>query len=183
MVILAAVKLVACAGFPVASMYKLRNFDPTTTDIHLLRFAVRVPDEIGIATNGIQLILGTEHKERANLQDTFILESIDDRAALARVKRDGTQTYAFRIGSDDIERFTRLREKIRLEKNYDAKGRLEVKADVCRTTPALPPEILISTFVSASETNGYVALLLDADLLSEADHKSALELVPECISQ
>lgn len=181
--LIAVVSLTACASFPITSMYKLRHFNPATTDIQHFRFAVRVPEDIEIPEDGIRLLLGTEHSERANLQETFYLEQTNDRTALASVERKGTQTQAFRIGSDDVERFRRLRQLIRIEKANGADGILEVKADVCRTKPDLPSHILVSTFVSASETKGYVALMLNVDMLSRIEQKTALEMAPECINQ
>lgn len=178
--LMAVVGLTACANIPITSMYKLRNFNPTTTDIHRLRFAVRIPDDIGIPEDGVQLMLGTEHSERTNLQESFSLEATKDLIALRDIGSKGLQVHTFQIANQDIIRFKRLQQTIRVEKAHGADGILEVKADVCRTKPELPLQIPISTFVNASETRGYVAMLLNADVLSRADRKTRLELAPEC---
>ncbi len=176
--LIAVIGLTACANIPITSMYKLRNFNPTTTDVNQLRFAVRAPDDIGIPKNGVQLLLGTEHRERPNLQESFYLEATNDRTALTNIENNGVQI--FQIAANDFARFKRLQKTISIEKARGADGVMEVKADVCRMTLELPSYIPVSTYVNASETTGYVALLLNVDVLSGADLKTRLEIAPEC---
>lgn len=178
--LVALLSLTACAHFPVTSMYKLRNFNPATTNVDQLRFAVRIPDDSRIEMDSLWLFLGTEHNERAPLHEEYKLEPVDDRRTLNEIERPATKVNVYRVALKDVDRFNRLREKIRLEKSHGADGTLEVKADVCRVTAELPPRIPISTFVNASETSGYVTLLRDVDMLDGADRETALELSPIC---
>ncbi len=161
-------------------MYKLRDFDPTTTNIQHLRFAVRVPDGINIPKNAVQLLLGTERQTRVSLKDTFYLERIDDRTALLSIEREKTALHVYGIAPVDVKRFNRLRRAILHEKARGAVGSLEINTDVCRLSPVFPARIFISTFVSAKETEGYVALMLNIDMLKKIDLSAAQDLVPIC---
>jgi len=175
--------LTSCASFPITSMYKLRNFDLATTDLTLLRFAVRAPNDITIPKNGFQLVLSTTHEERPSLKEVINLEQINDATALRNLEREGTHVLAFRIASEDVERFNQFRYMIRIEKDFGAEGSLDIEMSTCRTTSKIPSYIPISTFVNASETQGYVALMRDVDLLNKGRHKTLEELLPECTSR
>ena len=89
--------------------------------------------------------------------------------------------FTFRIGPADVKRFNLLREQLRLEKTRGAEGRLEVRTDACRTTPIVPDDILVSTFVKSSEMGrSYVPLIVDMNILEGMDRAKAAQQLPQC---
>lgn len=172
--------LIGCTHIPLSSMIKLRNFNPLTTDARILRVAVRVPDSIEIPTDGVRFILGTQHQQRGAVNGEFVLEPIVDQQLLENSRNKHSTLYAFRIPQGDIDRFNQLREKLRIEKSHDATGELEVKADVCRTTDELPDRIPVSTYIKTENTDEFIPLLLNMNVLRGADRKEALKVAPLC---
>lgn len=172
--------LTSCAQMPISSMYRLRNLDPTTTDIEYLKFAVRIPEKTKIPEDGVKLIIGTEHDNRVNLEETFVLTPVSDRSMLVKIERSGTTVLPYRVSSEDASRFIRIRQQIQYEKTQGADGRLEIRANVCHTEPELPSSIPLSTFINAVETNGYVPLIVDADLIRRANAEGMAESIKRC---
>lgn len=181
--LMAVLFLSACASVPITSIYKLRNFNPVTTNIESLRIAVRIPDGIHIMEGGVQFMMGSEHHKRASLQETFVLEQFNGPTNLEGLHLEETHTHAFQIAHVDIKRLKRLQRDIQIEKTHGADGILAVTADVCYGTPEMPSRIPISTYVNVSETNGYVALMKNMDVLNPIFERSHQRLVPQCTSK
>lgn len=182
-VVLAGLLLAGCGHVPVTSIYKLRKFDPATTDLTQFRVAVRLPDGYRLQPGGAKVTLklndrGTNIAE----SETFHLHESDDPRDLQQLaphRRAGTQLRAYRLKPNDLERFESLRAKAReARKSGEAKGSLSVDAAGCRIGDTPPKTLPVTTYIKSAETDGFVPLVVDYDLLSQGG--DAGQIVPLC---
>ncbi len=186
LLIAVSVMVSGCGHMPITSIYKLRNFDPATTDISQLRVGVRLPEAFRLRPDGVQLIAAAQDKTGRQLRkEVFKLRpvtSANERALLGAHRRLGTSIYAYHLSSRDIARFNQIRQFIKAGKPQGIGGSLGVDTDACRTTKQRPDKIPVSTFIMSSETQEFVPLVVDFDLLSNFDRKEIHKAIPVCVS-
>lgn len=166
--------LAGCGHVPVSTAWKLRHFDPMTTDAGRLRAAVAMPQEALPAEGGAKLVMTHVRKgggEEEKLELTLERVPLASEAGLAAVKpRPGQEVRAFRIAAADLPRLAeaRARARARAEKEPGVfQGTLSVGVDGCRPAGApLPKEFRVSTWLKTAETGDYVTVLDDVDLVA-----------------
>ena len=167
----ACVLATACATIPLTSMYKLRKFDLTTTDIAVLRVAVQKPRYIGISKGGAKMVVSAEKKDGSYSQSQdFVLDelpkgSVDASQLPNPVKWSDISGY--RIALKDIGRLRALRMNIaQMKKQHGDQiaGSLSVSVEGC--TRMAPPDgpVPITVWIKSEETEQYVVLLENIDL-------------------
>lgn len=165
--------LAACSHVPLQSMWALRSFDPLTTDPARLRAAVAMPEEAFPTRGGAKLVISQIRKGGGDEDKTeIVLEQVSLAAetGLGAVKpKAGQMVRAYRIPPAEIPRLLEARERARAraEKEPGAfTGTLSVGIDGCRQEGAPAPKaFLVSTWLKTSETQDYVPLLVDLDLV------------------
>jgi hypothetical protein len=178
--------LVACGHTPVSSMVKLRNFDPTTTDVEKLSIAVAVPNQFKVSDNGVTMLLEIRKKDGSqSKRETFALTSSlqsDDQQKLRRLSvPEGRKILAYRIHPQDVERFNTIRRfSIEKKKTKQWDGSFGVGTQVCRINDVLPESILITTYIKSSETKEYVPFIVDLDLAKQTDVGRVETWAPLC---
>lgn len=167
------VALAACSHVPAQTMWALRSFDPLTTDPARLRAAVAMPQEAFPTQGGAKLEISQVRKGGGDEEKTeIVLEevSLASETGLGAVKpKPGQMVRAYRIPPAEIPRLleARRRAKERSEKEPGAfTGTLSVGIDGCRQEGApVPKTFLVSTWLKTAETQDYVPLLVDLDLV------------------
>lgn len=176
--------LAACGHMPITSMYKLRNFDPATTDLNRLRVAVQLSEVFRLRPNGVRLtVTALDSSGRELRKETFKLNpalSAHERHLLRAYAKEATNIYAFRLSARDVGRFNDIRALIAVGRPNGTRGAMGVATDACRTTGRLPERVLVTTLIKSSETQEFVPLLVDFDLLSEFKGKDFNNAVPLC---
>lgn len=169
-----ALALTACGHVPARTIWKLRHFDPMTTDAASLRAAVAMPKEALPTKGGAKLVLTQVRKGGGEVETLDIaLEEVSlvAETGLAAVKaKKGQQVRAFRIPPADLPRLAeaRAQAQARAAKEPDAfTGTLSIGIDGCRQEGVpLPKEFRVSTWMKTAETGEYVTLLDDVDLVA-----------------
>lgn len=192
---LAVTAVSGCGHMPISSIYKLRNFDPATTDLGRLRVGVRVPRLFRPRTEGVTLEVShwrTGDKKRT--KELFHLVPSRDPGDLREsvsLATDGTELYAFRLREADISRFSRIRKMISAAKKNAAKNNgakngpqqhasFSVGAKACRRSETLPRRLPISTFLKTGRTGEFVPVLVDFNVLTKVKRSHIAKTVPLC---
>jgi hypothetical protein len=167
-----ALLLAACGHVPLASMVKLRAFDLKTTDPEQLMIAVRHPDWIRIPKGGAVMVIEERGRPQGPVvqRDEIVFERIEganEPAGLAPERRSGTTLSVFAVSPDDAERVRSVQRRLGARRSQDASrasGSLSVSVKGCRVGPVPEGPVPVSTYLAASEFDGFVPLLRDFDL-------------------
>lgn len=162
-----------CAGIPLASMVKLRNVEPQTTDVSMIRVAVKIPMSIVPSGKGVYVLMKLEKTARMpELREVFILEALplaQFAHELVHYRHPDYKLLAYRIPAKDVELF----EHIRGLKDADGvrrHGQMRVRTQFCRVGAlkteqgGKPAAMLTSVFLKTAETKKYVPIVVDKDL-------------------
>lgn len=171
--LLVPLAVAGCGHVPVQTVWKLRSFDPMTTDPARLRAAVAMPAEAFPAKGGAKLTMRQTRKDGSEVEAVEIpLEEVSlvTETGLGAVRaKAGQVVRAYRIVPSEIVRLVeaRARAKERAAEQPGAfTGTLGVGIDGCRVEGAPPPkEFRVSTWMKSAETGDYVTLLDDVDLV------------------
>ena len=174
----------ACSGIPISSIYKLRNFDPLATNIDAFYVAVRIPDKFSLLSNGVVLTIGTTGTERdAPHMENFYLQPLNENEMITLLNKYGkprTEIFAFRIGPVDQLRFNTLRSKMKRAKANGATGSLSIDTKACRKHKEFPDKLLVSTFLKTEETDEFVPIILNHNLVEDFDGIDLGMFLPRC---
>lgn len=171
-ILIAAALAASCGHVPLGSLVSLRNFDLETTDPERLRIAVRHPDWIRVIPGGARMVVEQKRKSDGRTvlrEEVRFRESAaaEDLVSLGRERRRGTELRVYRVAAEDVQRFADTQAILRRqspEERAALEGSLSVAVAGCRL-PAVPPgPALVSTYLAAKETDGFVPLLRDFDL-------------------
>ncbi|WP_186400103.1 hypothetical protein [Stappia sp. P2PMeth1] len=171
-ILIAAALAASCGHVPLGSLISLRNFDLETTDPERLRIAVRHPDWIRVIPGGARMVVEQKRKSDGRTvlrEEVRFRESAaaEDLVSLGRERRRGTELRVYRVAAEDVQRFADTQAILRRqspEERAALEGSLSVAVAGCRL-PAVPPgPALVSTYLAAKETDGFVPLLRDFDL-------------------
>jgi len=183
-----AALLAACSHVPVETMWKLRKFDPMTADPATIRAAVAAPALYAPREGGAKMVLTqTRRGGEEVMRLEIVLEEVPvvSETGLARVRpRRGSVLRAYRIGDKDVPRLIEARrqaaERSAKEPGVYA-GSFAVGVDGCRVGDvALPEEVRVSTWIKTADTDGYIPLIDDIDLVATVGRDKLLEASPAC---
>lgn len=162
----------SCGQVPLSSLIGLRSFDLETTDPARLRIAVRHPDWIEVPSEGAVMQIEQRSKASGALimsEQIVFRHSVagEDLASLGSERRRGSVIRVFRIAPRDVERMRAVQKAIRArsqDKTSGVEGRLSVSVTGCRLGTAPEGEVKVSTYLAASELDGFLPLTRDFDL-------------------
>ncbi len=179
---LAAMALSACSHVPVRSLLALSRLDFGTTDLRALRAALRLPEQF--EARETRMVVEIAIEGRAPIQQEFVLERLlgADLAALASENRTGAQLVAYRLPDAAVRSFERLREEIGQARAASRKGSLAIKLEPEFCYRVAPPRetLVFTTYLSTSETQRYIPVLLDFDAFSQKAYAEKLRMMPKC---
>jgi hypothetical protein len=182
----------ACTHVPLGSILPLTRIKFGTTDIALVRAAVKLPDSLRPRAGGVRMtvILGLSG-EPPRSQKFALIESHDpeDQAALAAFASVGFVVYAYRLAPDDVARLERMRADMIEQaaalkqegKNPGSNLTIKIGAEeVCHARDLGSEPLLTTSYIKTSETGQYVTALRDVDLRLEPAVKDKIDTMPPC---
>lgn len=180
--------LAACSHVPVETMWKLRKFDPMTADPATIRAAVVAPALYAPREGGAKMVLSQARKSGEEVMRLeIVLEEVPvvSETGLARVRPPrGSVLRVYRVGEKDVPRLIEARRQVaeRAAKEPGAYiGSFAVGVDGCRVGDvALPDEVRVSTWIKTADTDGYIPLIDDIDLVATVGRDKLREASPAC---
>lgn len=171
-ILVAAALAASCGHVPLGSLISLRKFDLETTDPERLRVAVRHPDWIRVMPGGARMVVEQKRKSdgRTVLREEVVFRESatgEDLVSLGGERRRGTELRVYRVAAEDVHRFADVQARLRRqspEERAGLEGSLSVAVAGCRVAAVPPGPALVSTYLAAKETDGFVPLLRDFDL-------------------
>ncbi|WP_029058872.1 hypothetical protein [Stappia stellulata] len=164
--------LATCGHVPVASMVQLRAFDLKTTDPVQLMIAVGHPHWIRIPQGGAAMVIEERGTPEGDVvqRDEIVFERVTDvrkTGQLAVERQSGTTLTVFSVPRADVHRLRSVQRRLGARRTHDAsqaRGSLSVSVKGCRVGSARDGPVPVSTYLAASEFEGFVPLLRDFDL-------------------
>ncbi len=177
--------LSACTSIPIASIYKLSRIDFLTTDLHLFRFALTIPDDLKPMPGGVQMDLAYTQGEKPEEKRVVRLEesmASADFVGLPSAPK-GTKTYVYKLPENEVVTLNKIRNDAILAKAKKQKGSLSMgiaAKEFCANNPIPKLPLLITTYVLSSENSEYVVLTRDIDLRSDETISTSLDSLLPC---
>ena len=178
--------LISCGHTPLMTMYKMRNFNLSTTDASLLRAAVRFPENVRVEPGKVILSFQYWRKGNDKKRDVnFVLEefySSKDMEELSKYKKKGFIIKAYRVSKKDLPRVEALRKEFgdfKKKNKGQGGGSMSVGAEACRIDTTKNP-IILSTYFKSQETKSYVVLANELDIMKHVGQEKLPEVVPLC---
>jgi len=181
-----ALLLASCGTVPVGSLIQLSRIDARTTDLAVLRVALRLPDGLRPRPRGVNMDVMVKVSGEPDQKVTFILNETRnpaDRAGLPGGDQNGRPIYAFRLSPEDTERFKEVRDAAYAKRQGGKSvsiGMGVATKEFCRngTVPAGP--LLATTFLLTSETRAYITVTSDLDLRQEPSLAAEISRLEPC---
>src|SRR5262249_3788057 len=152
--------LAGCGSVPLPSLIQLSRVNAQTTDLAMLRVAVRLPEAIKPRPGGVNMVVVVNAGGQPDQKITLLLsETRDDLSGLAT--RPGFSTYAYRLAPRDIERLAVIRAELLRNRQEGAGGSLGIgiaTKEFCLVGPLPPGPLLSTTYLWTSETRKYLVL-------------------------
>jgi hypothetical protein len=164
-------------------MLVLSRLDFSTTDLAMLRAALRMPEDVEARATRMVVDLAIEGGSPEKHE--FLLDpavSPEELQRLSAYGKAGARIVAYRLPAAAVKRFEDIRQRVGVAKAEKRKGALSVRLepDFCYRE-ALPREKLVfSSYLATSETRGYVPLLVDFDAFSRHEYAEKLKRMPKC---
>lgn len=178
--VVATLTLAGCGSVPLMSYVALSRIDFSTTDLDVMRVAVRLPEAIRPRPGGVEMEALTKIGDGAEQKTTFLLVPAPDTADLQRltdVEPPGFDTYVYRLSASDRKRFEALRAELLLHKKEGKRGSLGLGIETkefCQAHPLPDGPVPTTTYLLTSETARYVVVTDRLDL--RKDERTAKEL-------
>lgn len=173
----------ACSHVPATSLLALSRLDFATTDLRLLRAALRHPAGFQPRANRMIIEVGIEgHPKR---REEFLLQRLGEPhelSALAAHRRAGAELAVYRLPDEAIRVFETLRVEAAKARAEKRKGSLTIslKPDLCYLSEPPKGHLLFSSYLRTSETRVYVPVLIDLDALAHKDYAEKAREMPKC---
>lgn len=182
--------LAACTQVPLASLWQLRKFDFEGFDPRALRVAVRLPAQVALRPEGLQVqVKVTREATGAQVEESFFL---GEQAAAPTASEappeagDRRQPWVvLHLSARESERLLSFRQQLIASKPQEGQGkrRVEVRLDpkLCLRSGAPDPSATVSAAVRWQPDPGFVMLLQDrtlSDLAAALGQPSAA--LPPC---
>lgn len=166
---LLAASFAACTDLPLASLWQLRKFDFETFDPGELRVALRLPANLALRPDGLQVeIKLTREATGEQSEASFWMREravASMSAGLPAIVDRGQSWVVLQLDALDGERLRRFRQQLIASKSSDRQGksRLELKADprLCTRGGAFDTSARVSAAVRWLPEPGFVMLLQD----------------------
>jgi hypothetical protein len=179
--------LAGCAAMPISSMWALRKLELETTDFRSWRAALKSPTFVRTTTATLKVDLVMA--EGVNRGESFaLIEATDSLAALRMVTEagPGEQLGVYRLSDTDVAKLERIRADVLTAKaKSNEKGKLGIGVSAQGCSSGLVPSgpVKLSTYLKTSETQRFVPLLEDVDLLKFGKAKTAADIFKPCGDQ
>lgn len=177
----ATILLAACGSIPLMSYVALSRIDFATTDLDVMRVAVRLPEAIRPRPDGVEMQAVTKIGDGPEQKTTFLLVPMPDSPALTglvEVESPGFGTYVYRLSASDVQRFQALRGELSRHQQAGERSSLGLGIETkefCRLLVVPEGPLPVTTFLFTSETGRYVVITDRLDL--RRDEKTANELL------
>ena len=177
--------LAGCSAVPVSSMLALSRIDFTTTHLQDMRVAVELPETIRPQAKSVTLDLGVI-QGRTNEKYQFNLVPVGGQTepkALQGLATKGRNIFAYKLRDADVRTIEELRARMLASKEAGKKGALSLGVgakEFCRASAFPDGPLRASTFISTTETGGYVAVVKDYDLRDDPAVAASLINLPDC---
>jgi hypothetical protein len=162
--------LTNCSLVPLPSLIQLSRINAETTDLAALRVAVRLPAALTPRPSGVNMdVLATVSGE-ADHKTTFLLTEMREAADLSSLVdavRPGFSIHAYRLAPSEVERFVLMRAALFKKRHEGRRVSLRIGVatkEFCLVGPLPPGPLLSTSYLSTSETRGYVVVANDFDL-------------------
>jgi hypothetical protein len=181
--LLAALALASCASIPFSSMATLRRIDFLTTDLGKLQVAIQLPNALRTRTDGVKMIATVSFDGGPSRTEVLLLqEASPDRDGPATA-RPGFHVRSFSLRPVDALRLEAIRREIIAARAEGRRGSLGISIEAkefCRASEIAQGPVLSTTFLRTSETSGFVSVVRDFDLRSDAQTRTALGELEPC---
>lgn len=168
-----------CAHVPAATLYKLWTFDMATADPSAIRAAIRYPKVLAPRAGGAKLTLTqADPKGAAPRTHAFVLEELEEGAALDRFRRQGYPVRAFRLSAADTAKVRAI--QVEMNATPGQSGSFGVSIDACRLGPLPQGALLSSTYLKLDAREPYMPVVEDIDLRKEIGEAALAAQVPPC---
>ena len=189
---LVVIALSGCGHVPLMTIWRMRNFDASKVDPHVVRAALQLPDSLEPRPRRLKLVFrywpdGEESRKREVEVTLQQMASPPEAAALASEVRPGRNLRLFRIEPDDVVRLTALQGEMIADRRSGKgrpRGSLSVHFEVCRTGRLSNRPLLVTTYLKTEAQGAFVTLLEDVDLRDfvASEGKTLEEEAPPCAS-
>ncbi|MGE3335634.1 MAG: hypothetical protein AB7I36_18475 [Rhodospirillaceae bacterium] len=180
-----ALVLSACASIPLSSLPDLARIDFMTTDMEVLRVALRMPEAIrprpqGVVMDAVLTVQGVQTKTPFRLTPD---DSGEPRPGLETAARPGMAVHVYRLAASDTARFNALRRDVLKAQADGRRASLGLGIETrefCSTGPVTEGALPASTFLLTSETGRFVLLVSDYDLRRNEATRPQLATLDAC---
>jgi len=161
----------ACGHVPLASLPKLSKIDIRTTDLSQLRAGISLPADLRPLPGGVTMTIVASTRDGGRHERKAVLEEVRDAVELAKLPvlvSPGRRFTLFKLGASDIARLGTFREEMFAGSQNDGnRGSLSLGADkACRLAELSGRPITMTGYLRTSETQDYVLMLSDFDLVA-----------------
>jgi hypothetical protein len=182
-----ALMVAGCAAMPISSMWALRKLELETTNFESWRAALKSPAFVRTttATLKVDLVMADGN----NRGESFaLIEAPDSLAAIRMVTetRPGEQLGVYRLSDADVAKLERIRADVltaKVKSNEEGKLGIGVSAQGCSSGLVPSGPVKLSTYLKTSETQRFVPLMEDVDLLKFGKAKTAADIFRPCSDQ
>lgn len=191
-VALAVIALSGCGHVPLKTIWRMRDFDASKVDPHVVRAALQLPDSIDPRPRSLKLVFrywpDREESRKREVEVTLQqLASAGEAVALAPEVESGRHLRVFRIEPDDVVRLTALQGEMIADRRSGKgrpRGSLSVHFEVCRTGSLSNRPLLVTTYLKTEAQGPFLTLLEDVDLrdLVASEGKTLEDQAPPCAS-
>jgi hypothetical protein len=179
----AALAAAGCASIPLSSIPALSRIDFQTTDFSRLRVAVQLPVAIRARADGVRMVATVRIDREPSREETLLLVESSPGPEAPPAARAGVHGRVFSLRVADIARLNAIRAEILAKKADGRRGSIGVGIEArefCRDSEIGSGPISMSTFLQTSENPGFVPLLRDYDLRSDARVRDSLATLQPC---
>jgi hypothetical protein len=165
--------LTCCSSMPLPSLIQLSRISVETTDLAKLRVAVQLPNALKPRAGGVNMDVVVKVSGDVDQTTTFHLAEVRDPVELSALPgpaRAGFSSYLFRLAPSDVDRFAALRAAVVGKRRDGRRGSVGIgiaAKEFCAVGPLSSGALLTTTYLSTSETNGYVVVSADFDLAQD----------------
>ncbi|WP_186417077.1 hypothetical protein [Bosea sp. CS1GBMeth4] len=162
--------LAGCGHVPLSSLPKLSKIDVRTTDLTQLRAGISLPADIRPLPGGVTMTIVAMPRDGGRHERKVVLEEVRDAVELAKLPAlvsPGRRFTLFRLGAADAARLGAFREEMFAgPQNSGNRGSFALGADkACRLGELSGKPITMTGYLRTSETQDYVLLMRDFDLV------------------
>jgi hypothetical protein len=184
--LISAICLAGCATVPLTSIPKLGRIDFKTTDLGQLRVAMIMPKTLKPKGNSIEMVTKLSFEGESPQTNKLQLAQSFAQADFAGLPTDlapDQKIYVYLLSPAERAKLEQTRRDAQIAKSKGKKGTLDISfafKEFCSEGALSAAPILTSTYLSSSETDGYVPLNRNLDLRKDAALRKLLDDVPKC---